>query len=477
VIGQNPTGWGINELNDMRGDGLIPATPFFTDPVGNGINYSIRANYSWHGKYPPFTAYDNIGGPIWTPYYDKTDTVGRLGAAQFVGTVTLHADKSAADKSDDLTQPSTTSYEGSDEPNTSNNDATNADKNLREYNDYILRGHRDPRMADKVGRDGDPAIGTPGGWSSAVGFGPYTLSAGQKIHLVIAEGAAGLSREACIAIGRGYKYGGGGSPGVDITYNDGSRVSGTKKKNDWVYTSRDSLFLTFNRAIANYNSGYAISQPPLPPKNFTITSAGDRIGLSWEKYGTGGPAVTGYQIYRALGRYDSTYKLIASVDANKFSYEDLTPVRGLDYYYYIVSVGNAADNTGTHDALVSPAGALISNRYYTQTYLAANLKRAPVSRMDSIRVVPNPYKISAATNLLFSIPDRIGFLNVPGVCTIKIYTELGELVTTINHNDNSGDAYWDQVTSAKQIVVTGLYIAVFEKPSGERAFRKFVIIR
>jgi hypothetical protein len=476
VIGQNPTGWGINEMNDFRGDGLNPTTPFFSDPTTNGINYNIRACYSWHGKYPPFTLYDNIGGPIWTPYYDKSDTVGRLGAAQFIGTVVLHADKSATDKSDDPTQPSTTSYEGSDEGNTSNNDATNIDKNISEYA-WITRGHRDPRMADKVGPAGDPAIGTPGGWSSATGFGPYTLALGQSIHLVIAEAAAGLSRQACITIGKAYKGGGGGSPGVNITYSDGSRVSATKSKNDWVYTSRDSLFLTFNRAIANYNSGYNIPRPPLPPMTFTVTSAGDRINLSWEKYGTPGPTVKAYQIYRALGRYDSTYYLIYTAGPNETSYEDITPVRGLDYYYYIVSVGDPAENTGTHDPLISPPGALISNRYATQTYLAANLKRAPVQRMDSIRVVPNPYNISAGPGLLYSTQDRIGFLNIPGVCTIKIYSELGELINTIDHHDNSGDAYWNMTTSSKQIVVSGLYIAVFEKPNGERSMRKFVIIR
>ena len=474
VIGQNPTGWGINEMNDIRGDGLTPAAPFFTDPTTNNINYNIRANYSWHGFYPPFSSYNNIGGPIWTPYYDKTDTVGRLGASQFVGTVVLHADKSAIDRSDDLTQPSTTSYEGSDEGNTSGNDATNSEKAKAEYA-WITRGHRDPRMADKVGQPpGDPAMGTPGGWSSAIGFGPYTLAPGQKIHLVMAEGAAGLSRDANTKIGRQFKA----NTSANITYSDGSAVSGTKSKNDWVYTSRDSLFLTFNRAIKNYGTGaaYTIPQPPMPPKSFTVSSAGDRIGLSWEKYGTPGPAITGYQIYRALGRYDSTYYLIASVGPTIFSYEDLSPVRGLDYYYYIVSVGDPNENTGAHD-IVSPAGQLISNRYYTQTYLAANLKRAPVPNMTSIRVVPNPYNISASANLLYSTQDRIGFLDVPGVCTIKIYTELGELVTTLNHADNSGDAYWNMTTSSKQIVVSGLYIAVFEKPTGERAFRKFVIIR
>ncbi|MEO8398931.1 MAG: hypothetical protein ABI550_03850, partial [Ignavibacteriaceae bacterium] len=98
----NPTGWGINTMNDTRGDGVR---------VDDPPEEQFRAQYMWQGKYPPFTAYDNIGGPIWTDAQnvETGDTVGRLGAYQFAGVVTLHADKSAIDKSDDVSQPSTTS--------------------------------------------------------------------------------------------------------------------------------------------------------------------------------------------------------------------------------------------------------------------------------------------------------------------------------------------------------------------------------
>ena len=119
----NPTSWGINSMNDARGDGVKP------DPVGQ----QFRCRFTWQGLFPQFAGahYDNLGAPMFTPALpanDPADTVGRLAAAQFVGTVTLHADRSATDTTDDVSQPSTTTYFGSDEklnPPTSNNSQFN----------------------------------------------------------------------------------------------------------------------------------------------------------------------------------------------------------------------------------------------------------------------------------------------------------------------------------------------------------------
>jgi hypothetical protein len=80
---------------------------------------------------------------------------------------------------------------------------------------------------------------------------------------------------------------------------------------------------------------------------------------------------------------------------------------------------------------------------------------------------------------------------VPGFARIDIYTELGQLVDTIIHDNGSGDAFWDHTTSSRQTVVSGLYIAVItatqdiEDPAtgellfrnGDRTIKKFVIIR
>ena len=100
--------------------------------------------------------------------------------------------------------------------------------------------------------------------------------------------------------------------------------------------------------------------------------------------------------------------------------------------------------------------------------------------LDAIRIVPNPYNISAdPNNLLFpGERDKLAFFNIPGNCDILIFTELGELVTTIEHRNGTGDEYWNCTTDSKQIVVSGMYIAVIkDRKTGKSKIEKFVIIR
>jgi hypothetical protein len=123
----------------------------------------------------------------------------------------------------------------------------------------------------------------------------------------------------------------------------------------------------------------------------------------------------------------------------------------------------------------------------------AYLRRPAGTNLDSIRVVPNPYVIDKRA-LQFGTEsgyDRIVFYGLPPFCKINIYTERGDLIREINHKNGTGDEAWESVTSSGQIVVSGLYIAVFEvtedvKESGtenllftkgEKTYRKFIIIR
>jgi hypothetical protein len=459
---------------DARGDGSNPAK------YGDPQDENFRTQFVWHGNFPPFAAYDNIGGPLWTEADDvaESDTVGRLGAPQFVGWLTLHADVSASDKNDDPNQPSTVSYKGSDEPNTSGNDPYNRQKMTSEYG-WMTEGINSNRHARVVEPDGDfatatgdPALGTSGGYSAAFGYGPYTLSLGDSITLIIAEGAAGISREKAIEWGREYKrefLAAGGNTTLQGEAN--------LKKNQRVLTGKDSLMQTWRRATANFESGYDIVEPPLPPSVFDVTSGGDRVSLSWDVYGSD-PNLRGFQVWRARDRYDSAYTMIyETTDPSVRSYDDTTPQRGFDYYYYLVSIG---DVIPADPLLNIPAGRLTSSRYYTQTYDPANLLRPSDEEMTRIRIVPNPYNISANTNqgLRFSQTDRLAFYNIPGECTIKIYSELGELIHTIEHTNGSGDEYWHSNTSSNQIVVSGVYIAVIEDhKTGRQAIEKFVVIR
>ncbi len=225
-------------------------------------------------------------------------------------------------------------------------------------------------------------------------------------------------------------------------------------------------------ARANYESGYDIPRPPMPPTRFEVSSAPGFIDLQWQARGE---TPHQWEIYRTSKQYWSSYEHLATVDGSTTSYEDADTERGVPYFYYIQAVGDVnQDDTG-----MTPTGVrLRSNRYYAQTYEPAFQQRAPGESLQASRVVPNPYHIEAGDDVSWSEQDRISFLEIPGQCTIKIYTELGELVETIEHSDGTGDESWDLTTYSNQVVVSGMYIAVIEdNETGDRIIRKFSIIR
>jgi hypothetical protein len=479
VIG-NATGWGINTMVDIWGDGEQDNLP---EP---GI--PLRASYAWHGYFPgKDVSYNNLGGPVLPEGLPAsgiadTDTLGRLGSYQFVGTVTMHADASPTEPVDDPNQPSTTTWLGNDDPYQSNNDAFNPLQMETEYG-IISAGRKLPAHAYAVEPGGmdawlnpsaAPALGTPGGYNGSIGLGPYTLAPGESVRIVTADAVDGLSREAANAIGRAYKLS-GASESAPISYDvGGEELSMTK--NEWVFTGRDSLYHTFLRAMANYESGYAIPPPPPPPTTFNVNSGGDRITLSWDYPADASPSPDRILLYRAANAFDSTYTLIHEAGPAETSFEDTTPIRGINYYYYMVAVADGnTDDTGR-----TPTGVpLQSNRYATQTYVAANLKRPPGDELSEVRIVPNPFNLGSSTQVRWpDQTDKLGFLNIPGRARIEIFTELGELVDVINHEDGSGDAYWNHTTSSGQIVASGIYFAVItDTETGGRAIKKFVIIR
>ncbi len=497
----NQTGWGINNMVDARGDGL--------DAQYGTTDQDFRAMFSWHGYFPgrnPAITYNNLGGPILREgvpavQIAASDTLGRLGASQFVGTVVLHADASAGAQADDPAQPFVMKYFDSDEQFLSSRDPFSENKMIEDYN--FMTTDATTRHAYVVEPEGlpgfmyptkDPAQSKSGGASSAMGFGPYTLAPGQSIRIVMAEAGAGLSREANKRIGEAYKA---APPATRDTPAGVLPVTingvGGKTKNEWVFTSRDSLFQTFNRAIAGYNNGdVTIQRPPNPPSQFTVNSGGDRISLAWDVYP--GESPNGFEIYRSETDYDEDYQLIHTAGGGERSFDDLTPKRGINYFYYLVATdGTTSGNSGV------PAGRLLrSSRYYAQTYTPAQLQRPQGRGMEAVRIVPNPFYIgspggSRATNSprFFDQTDKLAFYNVPGQCRIDIYTELGELVDSIEHSNGAGDAFWDHTTASRQVVVSGVYIAVItvtedivDQNTGEQLFqkgdttyRKFVIIR
>ena len=386
----NPTGWGKNTMNDARGDGLGASQPQ-PDPADE----QFRAQFAWHGYFPGTSLpYDNLGASAQFPAINiaSSDTLGRLTASPFAGVVTLHADASATDATDDPSQPSTTRAVQSDDPLFSTNDATDAAKMAAEYA-LMTSGHQ-PRHATTVEPTGmpgflsptrDPSQGSSGGFSFTNGYGPYTLAPGESVRIVVAEAAGGLSREANEAIGAAFKAS-GNDAGAGLTY-----AGDTKTKNEWVFTSRDSLFQTFRRALATYDAGYAIPMAPVPPAAFSVSSGAGRLHLEW----TPSEGAAGYDIFRTEGGYNSPYTRVYSAGATETSFDDTDVVLSVPYYYHIVSVGSEAANDGTG---MTPPGALRSSPHVTQTYAPAYVLPVAVEgtpEATALRVsppVPHPVR-------------------------------------------------------------------------------------
>ena len=493
--------WGINTMNDVIGE--TPDNPKMVSDFPDMANVGkdefdnsgdiMRAFYTWHGRHST-TEYDNIGSPNVTGYMAD----GRLGAYQFTGVVALHADKSPDDTSDDRYQPSTTNFIESNAPETKDNSQFDATRMTVEYEQFCSYGHPTAgSQAEQVGYGYPDKFSKDGGYSQAIAFGPYTMQPGEKVRIVMAEGVAGLARDHNVEpqnpndrqndlrrkIGNDWFRAAIQGENVDVVFPDGSsgKISNEEEANEyknlWVYTGRDSIIKTFKQAKDLFNNSLDLgaATPPDPPSKFEVVSAGNYIQLNWEANAESNPNFEGYKVYRALGSMnDSTYYMIADLNrsdnnlANEFL--DYTAVRGESYYYYIVSYDNGTTNT------IEPGIPLHSSPFYTRTNKAASLLKPPADTLDDIIIVPNPYNIRNRALTFANEPNKIMFFNLPEACTIKIFTERGDLVYEKEHR-GSGDDSWNLLTSSRQIVVSGVYIATFVTPEGEKAILKFVIIR
>jgi len=463
------------------------------DIVGEDLSYTgrpaqedIRANVGF--RYTGSTdGEETLGSPNLDEGIVDADTVGRLSANKFYGVATLFASRSADQPLvNDMQQPVTTNFNGCDDQTMAiGQDATNRTKMGNEFEE-MTKGHERPHHADWVDEDGDFTTWEgirntmayaqegfdQGGQCMDWDYGPYTLAPGDSIKIVMAEAVDGLDTEEATVIGRRFKQ-----KGEDVEAPITFRGK-TMGKNDWWYTGRDSLMQTYQRAQMHYYEGLgSIPEPPIPPRSFTVTSGVNEINIEWTP---GSISPEQWELYRSesfvigLPEKDFQYEKIATLDPGTTSFTDTEVVRGVDYYYYLQAVGSAMENDGS---IMTDPGPLRSNRVITQTWDPANLKRSPGEQLSDFRVVPNPLDLSASTTVRYRSRDlRIGFLDIPGECTIRIYTESGQLVKTIEHTDGSGDEFWNLRTDDQQIIASGIYIASITSDEG-RAVEKFIVAR
>jgi hypothetical protein len=484
--------WGQQTWVTKRGEDYAAHAGEVLTEASGSVQW-LRSNFAWAGQKKEI-AWDCIGAP-------DVSGDGRLCAPQHAGNVIIHVDKSAADKSDDPNQPMLNGWHAADAQTffstglMTDNDISNMGLlyDMTAGTPLSGLGGRD-RYDEKYMASYPDAFtvhNDAGGTHIWVCYGPWNLAHGESITIVEAEGVAGLSRTMCEEIGRRWKkaYLNASDTGPFTLPNGATTTSKDEYKDKWVYTGKDSILLTFSRAKRNFDSGFKIPQPPLPPAFVEVKSGGDMISVSW------GPSASesagdfgGYKVFRAIGRSDTVFTEIYSGGPGSYSYNDKEATRGQAYYYYVVAYNDGSNNS---EGLYNPTGPLYSSKFYGLASEPAYLRRQAGGNLANIRVVPNPYDIRSRNLQYVGEDDKLMFLNIPGHCTIRIFTERGDLINTIQHEDGSGDESWNSITSSRQVVVSGIYIVHFEVTQdfydpatnqllykkGEKAFRKLVIIR
>lgn len=502
--------WGKHTWVTVRGENYPDhANDLLTEADGS-IDW-IRGAISWFGQ-SDLLSYDNIGAP----YLSKS---GRLTSPHFVGTAILHVDQSALNSTDNHYQPAVLGWHAGDTyPKVGELKPTDATKMVQAYGFLSgtpygsgMGGTAVIGTGDNSGRfyenettsitdpvDPYTIHGDGGGTNQWITYGPFDLAHGESVTVVEAEGVNGINRKICESVGKNWKeaY---QNPNEIYTYEmppgtstiSGKYVDGVANtyKNTWVYTGIDSILMTFSRAKRNYDSGFNIPQPPQPPTMFSVESGGDRIKLTWAPSPDEIKSdFAGYKIFRAVGKPDTMHQEIADLPIGSTSFDDVSPIRGFSYYYYILAYNDGSNNS---EGIFNPVGPLYSSRFYTKTTEPAYLQRQSGTSLKDIRVVPNPYNISAKSMQYPEEQDKLMFLNIPGKCNIKIYSERGDLIETIRHRNGTGDETWNSITSSRQVVVSGIYIAyievtedVYDQTTGDLIFhkgdnttRKIIIIR
>lgn len=522
---EEPKGW-MSSYGEMPGD-------------------SLRIIYGYPARLAE-TEWDTFGDV-------DPDETGYINHPFFMGEAILHADKSLIDRNDDENQPVTTGYYDCDFDyvvwHSENLDAVAKEELYLIMQDGFSWFHEEEE--DIVGaKPGHHAVRYDErgymypsdsdwyGWtlSGFYGIGPYTLAPNDSFTVVWAQVAGMISPEVAYDVGTAWKAGTAEPPpGMAIgddnlppQYQDFPELYDEDENNwakdCWVMTGKDSLFANARAAQWAWDNSLNVPMPP-PAPSIKVTSLTDRIRIEWgadigPSYSEDAADFAGYRVYRAegswythvpeeatdlVGEWEMIFECGAgTANALTRSYDDDNstpvggPVRGRHYYYYVTAFDDGTENTG---GVWGHAGeSLESGRYLNMTNAPASLKREAGRSLKDIVVVPNPFNISAA-ELQFGAEDplnQIMFYGLPFACTIKIYTESGDLVKTIDHY-GSGDEPWGvlqlpashMTTNTGQRVVSGLYIAYIEVTEdyddpetdqrlyskGDNTIVKFLIVR
>lgn len=124
---------------------------------------------------------------------------------------------------------------------------------------------------------------------------------------------------------------------------------------------------------------------------------------------------------------------------------------------------------------------------YSRIAMSAKVLAPTDHDLAKVRVVPNPFKQTS----FFANPQEaklLKFMNIPGICTIRIYNLALDHIVTIEHDDGLGEEAWGSnvennymLTKFSTNVMPGMYFYHITSHvpghEGEEATGKFVVIK
>jgi hypothetical protein len=253
----------------------------------------------------------------------------------------------------------------------------------------------------------------------------------------------------------------------------------------------DNVIRDTDWAARIFNAGFLAATAPTAPV-LDVDQGDGYITLSWRRSVseestdplTGEQDFEGYRLYKSRRNDDAgsaiwvklaDYDKVNAIGANKglqYEFTDRDIIPGYGYTYAITAYDRGAPEEGL-GILESSKTAAVSN----QLVVASGTVKSTV---DEIYVYPNPFVGSAEWDHEYTFLEqwrrKLVFANLPGECTISIFTLAGDLVDSFETLEGEALAEWDMISRSEQNIAAGIYLYTVESDVGTH-IGKFVVIQ
>lgn len=472
--------------------GILRGNDDWVDYYGEQPTDSLRVLYSWDGDAAPgFASGNDEGDPH--PLTAQPLSPQYLGRAVFYAPVAVNDPTNAADPEfrSSGSEPVTTQFGHWLNQSTIISSSGTATENEAVHQELGAGVHIEEPFDWNAGQYTTGNVYATDEFlkTATMAFGPYEFTeTGQSIRIVTCLAVGSISFRRAIELGQELQ-------------------PGTEEYLSVIRTGRDSLFAVISKARKAFYDrqtntldftiakGSAIDRnikDPLPAPSVHYFSDSAHVRITWQDVSqmldpdTGTPDWAGYRVYRRVSSQFDLIQPTADIYMNIYEsqpgdttthYEDFDVQVGRCFWYYVTAFDRDGIDSHTFLNRSFPGG------LGRETQQGACAIRPQASDLNNVVVVPNPYHVQAARRLGIGTLNTLLFFNLPYKCRLKIFNQTGDLLRTIEKEDDGNVIEWNQISEAGQFVVSGLYIFVVDQAQDNKGndlgktIGKFVVIR